>query len=132
MLRHEAREEILKALYRREFVGGGAEAHLGDGSSYQGQGDFILDILEGTLDHLEEIDEMIDRFASGWRLERLSPIDRNILRMGIYELLYYSDTPPEVVINEAVELSKTFGTDKSPSFVNGILDKIWKDRSATG
>ncbi len=129
MLRREARAEILKALYGSEFVEVSAAPidNLLDKGDPGEQRDFIEDIYNGTLDKKEEIDELISSFAVGWKVERLASLDRNILRMAIYELLYYESTPPEVVMNEAIELSKEYGTDNAPKFVNGILDRVWKE-----
>ena len=125
MRRRQAREEILKALYRYDFVGDRNEV-LNEGD-FGDQAVFIDSISKGTLANLEKIDQLIDQFALGWKIDRLPVVDRNILRMSIYELLYYEDTPPEVVINEAIELSKIYGTEKAPKFINGILDRIWKE-----
>ncbi len=92
--------------------------------------EFIKEIYQGTLDRREEIDEMISSFAVGWKVNRLAFLDRNILRMAIYELLYYGETPAEVVMNEAIELSKDYGTDNAPKFINGILDRIWREEKS--
>ncbi|MFB6291452.1 MAG: transcription antitermination factor NusB [Candidatus Bipolaricaulia bacterium] len=130
MLRREARAEILKALYGSEFIEFGPDPvdDLLDDCDPGEQKEFIEDIYEGTLEKKEEIDEMISSFAVGWKVERLAFLDRNILRMAIFELLYYEDTPPEVVMNEAIELSKEYGTDNAPKFINGILDRIWEEK----
>ncbi|MFW6013333.1 MAG: transcription antitermination factor NusB, partial [Candidatus Bipolaricaulota bacterium] len=109
MSRREARKAVLTALYQLEFLD-----HVELPVDELGeQASFVRDIYDGTRTRMEEIDGLISKFASGWRLERLAVIDRNILRMALYELLYYQKTPPEVVINEAVELSKKYGTEKS-------------------
>ncbi|MFP4507632.1 MAG: transcription antitermination factor NusB [Candidatus Acetothermia bacterium] len=131
MLRHEAREEVLKSLYGTEFVEdeGVIRERVLDDSSYGDQEEFIREIFEGTLEDLERIDELISEFTVGWKVDRLAFLDRNILRMAIYEMLFYDDTPAEVVMNEAIELAKEYGTDNAPEFVNGILDRIWKERS---
>lgn len=81
-------------------------------------------LITGACDNIEGIDEIIDRYSEHWRLSRMSRIDRNILRMAIYELVYLRDIPPPVTINEAVELAKKYGTEDSGAFVNGILDRI--------
>lgn len=81
-------------------------------------------LILGTCRNLQHIDEIISRFSEHWRLSRMSKIDRNILRLAVYELIYLSGIPPAVTINEAVELGKRFGTEESGSFINGILDKI--------
>jgi len=76
--------------------------------------DFLINILEGILSNQEEIDNIIKSHLQDWDFERISPVEKSILRIGIYELRYYKDTPPKVVINEAVELAKLFGKDKTP------------------
>lgn len=88
--------------------------------------EFAIGIFRGTIEHLDELDEMITRQAENWRMTRMSAVDRNIMRMSIYELLYEPETPYLVVINEAIEIAKRFGTDKSSQFINGILDGILK------
>jgi transcription antitermination protein NusB len=81
-------------------------------------------LVEGVASHLEELDALIVRYSEHWRLERMVAVDRNLLRLAAYELLYQSGIPPKVVINEAVELAKRYGTEVSGAFVNGILDHI--------
>lgn len=81
-------------------------------------------LVRGVLDHRAEIDERIGAASATWRLERMPAVDRSVLRLGVYELLWERDTPPAVVINEAVRLAKTFSTEKSGSFVNGVLAAI--------
>jgi len=88
--------------------------------------DFAAKILEGTIDHIEEIDAMIVQQADNWRLSRMAVVDRNIIRMSIYEFLHEPDTPKLVIIDEAIEIAKKFGTQKSSQFINGILDGILK------
>lgn len=86
--------------------------------------EFSSVLILGTCNNLPYIDEIISRFSEHWRLSRMSKIDRNILRLSVYELIYLSGIPSAVTINEAVELGKRFGTEESGSFVNGILDNI--------
>ena len=81
-------------------------------------------LVEGVTEHARRIDELIDRHASGWTLERLPDVDRAILRMAVFELLWADDVPDAVVIDEAVELAKTLSTDDSPAYVNGVLGAI--------
>ena len=78
------------------------------------------------MQHLTEIDDMITNQAENWRLERMSVVDRNIIRQSIYEFLYENDTPKLVIIDEAIEIAKKFGSQKSSQFINGILDGILK------
>ncbi|MBZ0137473.1 MAG: transcription antitermination factor NusB [Planctomycetes bacterium] len=86
------------------------------------------DMARGVGDTRDELDEAIQAVAVNWQVSRMPVIDRAILRMGVYELLYMHDVPPKVTINEAVELAKKFSTEKSGSFVNGVLDKIYQTR----
>lgn len=74
--------------------------------------------------HAQEIDRLIEQYSEHWRLGRIAPIDRNILRIAIFELVYCDEIPPKVTLNEAIELGKEFGSDESGSFINGILDRI--------
>jgi N utilization substance protein B len=86
--------------------------------------EFAEQIVLGVQEHLQEIDRLIEKYSENWRLDRISLIDRNILRMAIFELLYCEEIPPKVTLNEAIDLGKRFGTDDSGSFINGILDQI--------
>ncbi|OGS43813.1 MAG: transcription antitermination factor NusB [Elusimicrobia bacterium RIFOXYD2_FULL_34_15] len=85
---------------------------------------FANELVDGTISNLNEIDEYLKKIAENWDLDRMASIDRAILRLASYELLYTPETPPNVVINEAIELAKDFSTENSGKFVNGILDKI--------
>ncbi len=85
---------------------------------------YLRKLSVGVAAHLEELDALIARYSEHWRLERMTVVDRNLLRLAAYELLYQAKIPPKVVINEAVELAKRFGSDDSGAFVNGILDQI--------
>jgi transcription antitermination protein NusB len=89
-------------------------------------------LVRGTVDHREEIDAMIRGQADNWRLERMPPVDRNILRLAIYEMLYEHDTPKLVVVDEAIELAKKFGSEQSGRFVNGLLDGLLKQHTFPG
>ncbi|NIT13311.1 MAG: transcription antitermination factor NusB [Candidatus Dadabacteria bacterium] len=89
--------------------------------------DFSNRINIGTAENLQSLDEIISKYSKNWKLNRLSKIDRNILRIAVYELLFMKDVPGKVVINEAIEIAKKYGTEESGSFINGILDKINKD-----
>jgi transcription antitermination factor NusB len=89
-------------------------------------------LVRGTVDHREQIDSMIRGQADNWRLERMPAVDRNILRLAIYEMLYERDTPKLVVVDEAIELAKKFGSEQSGRFVNGLLDGLLKQHSFPG
>lgn len=86
--------------------------------------DFATQLIQGTQANLAQIDSVITKYAQNWQLKRMAVIDRNILRLGCFELLFLEDVPPKVAINEAVELAKRYGDTESSKFVNGILDKI--------
>ena len=86
--------------------------------------EFLTGMTEGVLENINELDKIISEFAPNWPVSHMSVIDRNLLRMAIYEMTIRGDTPPKVAINEAVELAKIFGSDSSPRFVNGVLGSV--------
>ena len=86
--------------------------------------EFLRRLVLGVLEHCPELDRLIEQYSENWRLDRINLIDRNILRMALFELLYCEDIPPKVTINEAIDLGKRFGSEDSGSFINGILDRI--------
>lgn len=88
--------------------------------------DFFSLLVEGVVTNISSIDNLIKKHVKNWEISRMAVIDRNILRLGCFELLFLEDIPPKVAINEAIELAKRFGDIDSPRFVNGILDKIYK------
>ena len=90
--------------------------------------EFAESLVLKTIEHLEKLDALISRVASNWEIKRMARVDRNVLRLGACELLWMEDIPPKVSINEAVELAKKFGDVESGKFINGILDKIHKER----
>ena len=94
--------------------------------------DFAVPLVEGVYKNLAVIDAKISEYATNWQLNRMAVIDRNILRMGVYELKFADGIPPKVAINEAVELAKKYGDLESSKFVNGILDKIHKQEIVSG
>jgi len=83
---------------------------------------FARSLFEGTVNEVESLNRMIQEHAQHWRLERMAAVDRNLIRLALYELLHYTETPPAVVINEALELARRFSTADSVEFVNGVLD----------
>ena len=89
--------------------------------------EFAQPLIEGMMTHLDSVDERIKRYCENYEFNRISPVDRNILRLAIYEMLYRDDIPPVVSIDEAIELAKTFGGADSGRFVNGILDRVKGD-----
>jgi N utilization substance protein B len=118
----------MQFLYRGEFAG---EPHAEDLLKFwehfhqeAGVPEYLEKLVEGVAAHLEELDALIARYSEHWRLERMGAVDRNLLRLAAFELLYHPQIPPKVVINEAVELAKKYGTEASGAFVNGLLDRI--------
>ena len=128
--RRKARELALQMLYQHDLSGNAADTIVGTFEDLQkskaNTREFAVRIFKGTLDNLTKIDEMIVAQADNWRLERMAVVDRNIIRMSVYEFLHETDTPKLVVIDEAIEIAKKFGTQKSSQFINGILDGILK------
>ena len=96
-------------------------AHLA--ASVEGK-DFAQKVIESVSAHAEEIDAVIRKVSEHWRLERMPRVDRNILRLGVCELMFMPDVPQRVTLNEAVELAKRYGGEGSPGFVNGVLDRV--------
>ena len=87
-------------------------------------------LIEGAAEHLPAIDETLDRVAHNWRLDRMPGVDRAVLRLAVYELLYEPDIPRKVAINEAIEIAKRYSSDESGNFVNGVLDGVKRDLEA--
>jgi N utilization substance protein B len=132
-LRSKAREIALSILYQieisRKDYQETFQSYLKDHPQKQEIVDFSFSLVEGVIKNLSYIDSLIKKYVKNWEIERMAVIDRNILRMGCFELLFLKDIPPKVSINEAIELAKRFGDIDSPRFVNGILDKIYKMES---
>lgn len=85
---------------------------------------FFLELINGVIEAMPEIDLAIERFSSNWKISRMSIVDRNIMRLAVYEMLFRKDIPSKVSINEAIDIGKKFGTKESGAFINGILDSI--------
>ena len=88
---------------------------------------FVLNSIKGVIENLDDINLYITKYATEWPLDQITITDRNILRLGVYELIYNNDIPAKVAINEAIEIAKTFGSESSGKFVNGVLGAIYKD-----
>lgn len=86
--------------------------------------DYIVRAVDGTVEHISDIDKIISENLKGWTIERLNKVDLAILRLAVYEMLYDDETPDGIVINEAVEIAKKYSSDQAPGFINGILGKI--------
>lgn len=133
-LRSKAREIALNLLYQieiaeidfhqafQEYL----DNYLKNDFHIQELTDFSFELLEGVVTNSSYIDGLIKKHVKNWGIERMAVIDRNILRMACFELLFMKEIPPKVSINEAIELAKCYGDIDSPRFVNGILDKIYK------
>jgi len=91
---------------------------------------YCLELYDGVVNHQEEIDRRLAVAADNWRLPRMATVDRNVLRLGAYELLHCPDTPPAVALDEAIELARRYGAADSPAFVNGVLDRLRRDTPA--
>jgi N utilization substance protein B len=125
--RRKSREFALQVLFQLNITKQDpikAFAQSKENFSKEESDEFAEQIVLGVQEHLQEIDRLIEKYSENWRLDRMSLIDRNILRMAIFELLYCKEIPPKVTLNEAIDLGKKFGTDDSGSFINGILDRI--------
>jgi transcription antitermination protein NusB len=125
-MRRKGRELALQALYQLDLRGDDAAvrtfwAHCEAPSDARSFGE---DLVGGVLEERERIDALIAESSDNWRLDRLSHVDRNILRVATYELLCRHEVPARVAIDEAIEIAKRFGSDESPTFVNGVLDHI--------
>ena len=90
--------------------------------------DYTVELVEGVQAHRARLDEILSQYSDGWTIARMPGVDRAVLRLGLFELLWRDDVPPAVVIDEAVELVKSLSTDESPRFVNGVLARVLKDR----
>ena len=128
--RRKARELALQMLYQYDLSANPPQQIVDTFEELQkskpNTREFATKIFHGTVANLASIDEMIAAQADNWRLSRMAVVDRNIIRMSIYELLEESETPKLVIIDEAIEIGKKFGTQKSSQFINGILDGILK------
>lgn len=120
--RRLARERALSLLYEAESRG----VAVGDVVAEQpvAPDAFAVELVTGVAEHVTTIDELLDRFATGWRVERMAAIDRAVLRIGVFELAHRPDTPTGVVLAEAVELATKFSTAESGRFVNGVLARV--------
>jgi transcription antitermination protein NusB len=131
--RSHCRELALQFLFQADYTGQRVPEEVERfWSHFQGKEKvpaYLVELVTGVGSHLDELDALIVRYSEHWRLERMTVVDRNLLRLAIFELVYQPEIPPKVVINEAVELAKKYGSEASGGFVNGILDQI---REAVG
>lgn len=136
--RHLARAIALQSLYEWDFHQGKREArqlldrNLEEFAPEMDEKEFARRIVDGVLEHQETIDGLITTFAPDWPLPKITTVDRNVLRIGTFELTYTHEIPSKVAINEAIELAKTFGGESSGKFVNGVLGAVYRDQVAQG
>lgn len=135
--RHLSRTVAMQSLYEWDFNGAKGDLrkiternieHFAPGLD---DPKFIYDLVDGVKAHMKEIDEVIEKTAPEWPISQITAVDRNILRLGIFELSHAKEVPPKVAINEAVELGKTFGGESSGKFVNGVLGTLYKQMMET-
>ena len=137
--RHLARTIAMQTLYEWDFNGRQTADLVGllhenfkqFAPDFSDQG-FSEAIIRGITQHQTEIDATITKYAPEWPLEQITIVDRNVLRIGVYELTFAADVPPKVAINEAIEVAKGFGGESSGKFVNGVLGAIFRDLQASG
>ncbi len=132
--RHLARSIAMQSLFEWDFRGcptGVLPAIIAHNLQEFGpgleEGAFTKSLVDGAIDHLKEIDEIITKYAPDWPIGQITIVDRNILRIGVFELKFSKEVPPKVAINEAIELAKSFGGPSSGKFVNGVLGSMYND-----
>ena len=130
--RHKSRELALQILYCMDFLGDDSEelfeAISGLLSPKQAPSEFSYRLVRGVIEKRPEIDATIEKHSSNWRIHRMSGVDRNLLRLAVFEMLFCEDIPAKVAINEAIEIGKKFGTEETGPFINGVLDAIGQQR----
>lgn len=126
MRRSDQRRAAVVTLYQREVTGRPLEELIDRAVT-----PFTRELVDGVDGNLAELDDLIARFAQGWTVDRIAPLERSILRVALYELLHRADVPDEVALNEAVEAAKELCSADAPSFVNGILGAVHRERTAT-
>jgi N utilization substance protein B len=132
--RSKARQRALEILFEADLRGLDPRTVLADTQSrVRDQGPegtipqvqpYAVTLVEGVLEHVDEIDDLLEEHSEGWALDRMPTVDRNVLRIGVFELLWQTDVPDPVVLDEAVSLARLMSTDDSPQFVNGLLARI--------
>jgi transcription antitermination protein NusB len=134
MNRRESREKAVQVLFSIDMTQAEPKEVLGnlmnendDASQENAETEFLTVLVEGTVQHQAEIDQLVGQNLRGWSIGRLANVDRAILRLAGYEMMYRDDIPVGVTLNEAVELAKLFGTDDSPKFINGVLSSMAKN-----
>jgi N utilization substance protein B len=126
--RHQARERALQILFQYDIHGRPGlwlEVFWKENEATDEVKTFAERLVAGVLKKKNELDALIGKYATNWKISRMPIVDRNILRAGVYELLWMDDVPAKVTVNEAIELAKSFGDDEASKFVNGILDQVF-------
>lgn len=134
------RSVVLQSLYEWDFykkegdLAAILERNMQEFSPGVDEPEFAWKVMKGVIDHMKDIDVIIEKAAPEWPLEQIATIDRNVLRIGLYELLYADpeEVPPKVAINEAIEIAKNYGGPNSGKFINGVLGTIYKELEAAG
>ena len=128
--RSKARKRALDLVFAAEARGRGPREFLAEQveAGERPTNEYTVTLVEGVADHLERIDELISTYAEGWSLARMPAVDRNVLRLGIFEVLWVDDVPDAVAVSEALNLVRELSTDESPAFVNGVLGHIVRDK----
>lgn len=138
--RHLARTIVLQSLYEWDFydrqtdLTAVIERNLQEFGPGIDEPDFVWRIAKGVIEHMKDIDAVISRVAPEWPINQIAIVDRNVLRIGLYELMYadQDEVPPKVAINEAIEIAKNYGGQNSPKFVNGVLGTIYREMDTAG
>jgi N utilization substance protein B len=139
--RHLSRSIAMQSLYEWDFKGKDSarlkeivERNIKEFGPGLEESDFVWQLVNGVIEHLPKLDKVITKSAPEWPLEQITIIDRNVLRIGLYELLFgkRQEVPPKVAINEAIELAKTFGGESSGKFINGVLGTVYREIGEPG
>ena len=132
--RRKARKDALEILYEKEMTGQPLDQVIENRLVARGEkaSGFAIRLVKGVEEHREQIDNIIRTHTDNWALERMPIVDRNLIRIGLYEMLYEEDIPYSVSINEAVELAKIYGMEESSRFINGVLGKVASELKESG
>jgi transcription antitermination protein NusB len=130
--RTKSRKRALDVLFESELRGLPLDGTLAERleANEPPVNDYTVALVQGVVEHRERIDSLLTSYAEGWTLERMPAVDRNVLRLGVYEVLYVDDVPDAVAVSEAVSLVRDLSTDESPSFVNGVLGTIVRNKAS--
>jgi len=132
--RSKARKRAVDLLYEADLRGADPVSTLAERIALADPpiSDYTIELVEGVTAHRQAIDQLLTNYAEGWTLDRMPGVDRAVLRVGLYELLWSADVPDAVAIDEAVELAKLLSTDESPRFVNGLLGRVLRSEGSSG